>query len=572
MSRQERGDLPSSSAAGASRPYGRRGYVVFLVVLLALGAMATTGLLMAKRQLPADETVKAGGIPATEPPSKELKDFAANYFKSWPANQSPELLLFLTGEQHNYEAPCGCTLPQFGGIERRYNFITDLRKLGLKVVPLDLGDVYSPGRFADQSKLKYQYLMNALNLMGYEAVAVGQEEFRVPLLDALATTVLDHKYSFTMLGANILEKDNYPGENGSMIKDYRVVEPKNCKIKVGVIGTIGQSVIDEVAKIDRQVKFGNNAKILPEAINAMKAKKPDVHVLLYQGNEDEAKKLAAVIPDFDVILCRCAGSEPPGAVIQIGHTRIVQVGHKGRWIGVVALFRKPDGGLDYRWDLVSMGIEFKTPKELQSTNSAVKLLEDYTKDVKDKDFLSKFPRGLHPMQSRFWDATDPLKFRFDPSYIGSDRCKTCHESEFEVWDSSKHPKGWETLIEHERAKPPHNRQFDTECVICHTTGFGYRTGYITEKQTPHLKGVGCENCHGPGSLHVSEPKNKEYQLAMTPWKTDHSDSLKVKAVENKVFTMCFKCHDTDNDHDFDFAKRWKAIAHGPSVKKDKPKE
>jgi hypothetical protein len=559
-------------ADSASRPFGNRGYAVFLVVVLALGAMATTGLLMARKQPPSEPTAKAGGLPAGEAPSKEVKEFAAKYFKSWPVDQSPELLLVFSGEQHNYEAPCGCTLPQFGGIERRYNFLNDLRKLGLKVVPLDLGDIYAPGRFAEQSKLKYQYLMKALNLMGYDAIAVGQEEFRLPLLEGLANTVLAHNYSFAMLGANILEKENYPGENGSMIKDYRVIEPKNSKVKVGVVGTLGQSVIDEVGKIDRQVKFGNNAKILPEAIAAMKPKKPDVHVLLYQGNEDEAKKLAEVIPDFDVILCRCAGSEPPGVVKQVGNSRIVQVGHKGRWIGVMALFRKADGGFDFRWDLVSMAVEFKTPKEMQTTNSMIKLLEEYTKDVKDKDFLSKFPQVMHPMQAQFWDATDPLKFRFHPSYIGSERCKGCHESEFEVWDSSKHPKGFETLIEHERAKPPHNRQFDTECIVCHTTGFGYQTGYVNEKQTPHLKGVGCENCHGPGSLHAMNPNNKDYYLALTPWKTDRGDSLAKKAVENKVYAMCFKCHDTDNDAHFDFDKRWKAIAHGPSVKKDKPKK
>jgi hypothetical protein len=237
----------------------------------------------------------------------------------------------------------------------------------------------------------------------------------------------------------------------------------------------------------------------------------------------------------------------------------------------MAIFRKPDRSLDFRWNIVSLGIEFKTPKEQEKTNPAVNLLEEYTKSVRDKDLQSRFPQVLHPVQARFWDPTDPQKFRFHPSYVGSDRCKTCHPSEFEVWDSSKHTKGFETLIEHPRAKPPHNRQFDPECIVCHTTGFGYRTGYVDEKRTPHLKGVGCENCHGPGSLHIESPNNKEYALAMTPWKVDPTDSLKKKSVENKVFEMCFKCHDTDNDHNFDFDKRWKAIAHGPSVKKNDKK-
>ena len=56
-----------------------------------------------------------------------------------------------------------------------------------------------------------------------------------------------------VLAANIAQKENnFPGDNGSMIKDGRVVEVKGSKLKVGVIGTLGKSVVDEVQKIDFQ--------------------------------------------------------------------------------------------------------------------------------------------------------------------------------------------------------------------------------------------------------------------------------------------------------------------------------
>jgi len=43
---------------------------------------------------------------------------------------------------------------------------------------------------------------------------------------------------------------------------------------------------------------------------------------------------------------------------------------------------------------------------------------------------------------------------------------------------------------------------DPECVICHVVGMDRETGYINEERTPHLKDVGCESCHGPGSEHI----------------------------------------------------------------------
>jgi len=559
-------------------------YRVFLVALLAVAAVTSAALVSAGRPGP-QEPPRADEEPAA-PPSKELKEYAAKYFPSWPANRTPELVILMTGQQHNYEAPCGCTEPQFGGLERRHNFFTQLRGFGLKTVAVDLGDIYYPGKLTDQAKLKYQTSMKALAAMGYDAIAIGLEEFRVPLLEALANTVLQNKYPYGMLAANIENKDEYPSLNsGSMIEDFRVVEPKGARVKVGVVGTIGQSVVDKINKLDSSMKFKSNSDAIPAALAAMKAKDPGVRVLLYQGTEDEAKVLAQNIDEFDVILTLSSDSEPRTQVAfadplpgkeQKPKAQIVQVGHKGRYVGVMGVFRGPEGKLEYRWELVPLGVEFKTPADKQAANPGVQLLEAYTKELKDKDFLSRYPQALLPLQ------VVHEKKRFHPQFIGSSRCKTCHESEYEVWDTSRHANAFPTLSEHPKAKPPHNRQFDGECVVCHTTGFGYQTGYRDEKRTPHLFGVGCETCHGPGSMHADEPGNKDHRLALSPWKADPKDYLTAKAVEekepsipvaeravaDKVFRLCIQCHDTDNDHNFKLEK-WHIIGHGkgPTVKK-----
>ena len=89
-------------------------------------------------------------------------------------------------------------------------------------------------------------------------------------------------------------------------------------------------------------------------------------------------------------------------------------------------------------------------------------------------------------------------------YVGSEACQTCHEQSYRVWKKTPHSHAFVML---HNAKPPRN--FDPECISCHTVGcntqkfFPYESGYLSHKHTPHLMNVGCEDCHGPGEKHVA---------------------------------------------------------------------
>src|SRR5215204_2199964 len=102
-------------------------------VLLA-GAALTAGWLSAK----ADNAPLAGGSGGPAPSAKPIPD---ELFKGWPAGRKPDLAIVLTGQQHGYLKFCGCSSPQLGGYERRYNFIAKLRERGWPIVALDLGDL-----------------------------------------------------------------------------------------------------------------------------------------------------------------------------------------------------------------------------------------------------------------------------------------------------------------------------------------------------------------------------------------------------------------------------------------------
>ncbi|MEW5807718.1 MAG: cytochrome c family protein [Acidobacteriota bacterium] len=80
-----------------------------------------------------------------------------------------------------------------------------------------------------------------------------------------------------------------------------------------------------------------------------------------------------------------------------------------------------------------------------------------------------------------------------PTYVGAEKCKICHKTEFESWAQLKHAKAMEAL------KP--EEQKDPKCLACHSTGHG--------KTEAVLGGVQCEACHGPGSDYKSPAVMKD---------------------------------------------------------------
>ena len=68
---------------------------------------------------------------------------------------------------YGYIQKCGCSHPQKGGLERRYNFIQSLKDRGWEVVGLDVGDVPRPLPYTptpEQTLAKYEMAMQAMKV------------------------------------------------------------------------------------------------------------------------------------------------------------------------------------------------------------------------------------------------------------------------------------------------------------------------------------------------------------------------------------------------------------------------
>jgi hypothetical protein len=503
-------------------------------LLVALVSMATaTGFLMAPWLRQSDKT------------SAPQEDSAL--FRNWP---KPDVALVLTGEEHGYLQPCGCSNPQLGGLARRYNFVQSLKKRGWPIVSANLGDVTDlPQRKTPQTLLKYRVFMQGLELLDTTAVGVGECEMVLPFFQAMGEFALNHPSPPHVLAANLKEKDNVFRDQNAY-RSWDIAGGKAGVPKVGLVSVIGESVAKKVQ--DDDLSFEKVEKVLPGVLRELQQQKPELLVLLYQGSLDEAKTCAGKFPHFHVILCLSTEPDASSVPEQVGNTWIISVGHKGRRIGVVGVSRTkdPQRPLELRYEYVALGPEYETPEGQDKHNPLHGLMEDYAREVKEKDYLAQYIQMKHPLQVDYPEAR----------YVGSEKCKKCHELAYTIWDESAHRHAHDTLVH--KAKRPSNRQFDGECIVCHVTGFGYKTGFTKEKDTPHLKDVGCESCHGPGSLHVKDQNNKQFQAALNPWRRKPGGE-DPKVLANRIDQMCVTCHDLDNSVHFKFEEYWikKKIIH-----------
>ncbi len=160
-------------------------------------------------------------------------------------------------------------------------------------------------------------------------------------------------------------------------------------------------------------------------------------------------------------------------------------------------------------------------------------------------------------------------------YIGSKKCKIYHSKaevggQYGIWESGPHAKAFETLKSDASKAIAKKMGLKTapdqapECLVCHVTGWGTASGYQLTvdpmdkravKTNEDLANVGCESCHGAGSLY----KSKKVMVEIA------EGSIKGTDVGLTTITAetCTVCHNKKSPTyiAFDYAVRVKEVAH-----------
>lgn len=463
--------------------------------------------------------------------------------------QKPTFTVFALAEVRGQIGPCGCTSDPLGDISRTTRLVEDARKDG-PVLFVDAGSLlYSkdpiPAHLAAQEELKADLLagvykenlqVGALGL-GPADLVLGPSKLRLPRIAANVGGELDFK---GLQAATVAQVGD---------------------AKVGVFGVIAEGAV-------KNVTLGDPVAAGKSAVADLKKQGAQVVIALVQASSKrDAVKLARDIGGIDLTVAGLGALAPEPDRIdveaeKVGDGWLVIPANRGQIVSRIDVTLR--GGQGPLIDAVGKGaaqarIE-QLDRQLQALDTALaKFAQDKTADpvfvkqkqaerdqvITEKKKLETQPLAV-PAQGNYFTfeqirvnkklaCSAPVQDRIkaydkaageanvkaaagklpappakgQAGYVGNEACSDCHDEAYQFWKTTRHAHAWETLTER-------NQQFDYECTGCHVTGWD-KPGGSNMAKTEGLVDVGCEQCHGPGSIHVAKGgEEKPFAIIRVP--------------------------------------------------------
>lgn len=421
-----------------------------------------------------------------------------------------ELPVYFTCDVRGRLEPCGCFTGQFGGLTRLKTVLDDTARTN--ALRVDVGDAIAGHE--DFNRIEYNYILRAFAAMKFDALNVGQREAR---LSAAQLRDIKRTSPVPIISANLLDKTT-----GKTIFDaYRIIQRGGYRIAViGILDPHG---------MERDLGEGLAVENMDAALSRTIAEvhpQADVIVLLAFADEESLARLADQFFEAQVIL---GGKvrQPAQELLKQNRSLIYFVTNESRALGILRL-------------------KIAEGRPLQPLANEILLLHDKIPQAETfrrlaqqyRDEIRRTPLALDNAVNVSDDAIPGV--RAPTSYVGSERCVNCHRGAGEVWLKSGHAQAFRTLV---------SRQADADpnCIGCHTTGFRTASGYRRAFDGAKLTDVGCESCHGPGSLHVQR------------YDGDTSVDFTFRPL---AAGDCKQCHFGEFSRPFNWDDFWPAIKHG----------
>lgn len=340
--------------------------------------------------------------------------------------------------------------------------------------------------------------------MDYDIMTPGERDLTTGALPLAATVAAS---GTELLSTNLWLKDE------ASLLGQAVVWIETDYGDVAVLSALGPMDEYELAAARR----GHDAELsVIDAAHSLSLILPDVVerasfvVLLAHGPLDWATTLIGQVDGID--LCVVAHDAfDPSEFSMLGSTVLLKTGRNGEFVIRFRVYLAADGDVTFGGSLIAV------------TES------DYEERADVLELVDELDDRLYEAQTRLNTANPGAAHSSGAEFLGFSSCGECHGDQTNSWYGSSHVGAHQTLSRI-------GWHVEPECFECHTTGFGFASGFQSHQRTPSLAGVTCEACHGPASLFVQQMRD-----------TAEGD------VANVDESTCLGCHTADHDPTFLFS-------------------
>lgn len=463
-----------------------------------------------------------------------------------------------------------------GGLSKRAYLIEHLRKAAGATLVLDSGNILfhkTDGTgLLDQDLLEAGAILDIYRTIGYDAMAVGPHDL---------TTGVDFVVQSSLAGMPWISANLVTAENKPVLPPWIIRETAAGR-KVGILGLTAETPLPE------GYRMRDWEEILPGYLDALV---PTCDFVILLSNLDNAanKAIADKFPQIHLLISadQSGGNVPPHL---LRNTLITQTHIRGKYLGILTvnwpeghiwgetLGKDPsviselmqdvetrsmpkenngsgdDGRLASRERYLHVLREMQTsytatdggtytgtfrslikniPEAEEINHRIARLKKEIAEINKDRQRQPSPDRGLPAV------ATSPGR-PADRRLVGPEKCRQCHEKQYFRWQKTAHATALASLVREQQ-------QFNMRCLSCHVT----REMPAAPEQQPsrqnlltlpeELRKVGCESCHGPGSVHIDSG-------GQTPGG--------FRPVTERT---CGECHTAEMDEHFDYRDKLRRL-------------
>lgn len=321
-----------------------------------------------------------------------------------------KVTILYTGETHSMLYPCDCPTGFNGGVSARATKIREIRREEAHVLLLDSGGVFAGGildensQNVDLDKKRTLINLDAMKIMGYDAIAAGDEEFNFGE-DFFKNSTKEKNIPFT--SANI-ESD--------YLLPFLLKQAGNSKI--GILALTTPEIKNKLADI----KYSEPKEALEKSIKALRDRGADIIIVLSHLGEEEDLNLIKRVEGVDILVCGHRLVNNPNPQTKINNTIILRPGWQGRKLGRLDLTITDNKITDYAIDDIKID---KTIKDDPDVSAILpKCFSD--KDCRQKSLIGNCENPATLFAKCVFKNSVPVSLLI----IKPELCKTCDTEKF----------------------------------------------------------------------------------------------------------------------------------------------